>query len=387
MTLISRKVWPKGSSGAIVQRALDDAQITINGQSSTDPHVHCERVFERILVGGVRVVGESYMDGSWDVEDLAGMYCRVLCANADAPFQSIGIVYPWIRAHMLNLNTPLRARKAIQAHYDIGNDLYGRMLDPSMTYSCGYWKDAYSLAEAQFNKYELICRKLGLKKGKPARILDVGCGWGGFLTHAAREYGVTGVGVTLAENQLTVAKDRTRGLPITIRLEDYRYISDGPFDHIVSIGMFEHVGQKNYETFFKKMRSLLKSDGLFLLHTIGAPQTWGSSDPWYDRYIFRDYWLPSVAQIGVASNGHFILKDWHTFGHDYDTTMCAWYENFKSAWPDLKKYYEHRESGQFYRMWKFYLLSTAGAFRANRIDLWQMVFSPNGVPGGYVSVR
>ena len=265
-------------------------------------------------------------------------------------------------------------------HYDIGNDLYQAMLGKTMAYSCGYWKDADNLDEAQIAKFDLICRKIGLKKGD--RILDIGCGWGGFLKFAAENYGAGGVGITISNEQVTLAKELCKNLPIEIHLQDYRNFQ-GKFDHIISIGMFEHVGVKNYRVFMSKAQELLKDDGLFLLHTIGLNQSSIPTDPWLEKYIFPNGILPSIDQISKSVEGLFTMEDWHNFGADYDKTLMAWFDNFNKNWPQLKEKYSER----FYRMWKYYLLSCAGIFRSRNIQLWQTVFSKKGVSGGYKSIR
>lgn len=251
-----------------------------------------------------------------------------------------------------------------------------------MTYTCGYWKDAKTLDEAQEAKLDLVCRKIGLKKGD--RVLDIGCGWGSFAQYAAEKYGASVVGVTVSKEQVALGSERVKGLPVEIRLQDYRAISDGPYDHIVSLGMFEHVGHKNYRTYMKKVHELLKDGGLFLLHTIGSNQLTPISDPWIDRYIFPNGMLPSVQQLGASIEKLFVMEDWHNFGADYDKTLMNWYLNFEKAWSSLKEKYGER----FCRMWRYYLLFTAGAFRSRQNNqLWQIVLSKNGVPGGYQSIR
>jgi cyclopropane-fatty-acyl-phospholipid synthase len=238
-----------------------------------------------------------------------------------------------------------------------------------------------TLDDAQENKLDLVCRKIGLKKGD--RVLDIGCGWGSWAIYAAQKYGASVVGLTISKEQVSLATERARGLPVEIRLQDYRELRGETFDHVISIGMFEHVGVKNYRNFMKIVKSLLKEDGLFLLHSIGQKRSGLSSDPWIDKYIFPNGFLPSVAQIATAANGLFVLEDWHNFGSHYERTLLEWFKNFDAHWPEIREKYGDR----FYRMWKFYLLSSAATFRARNNFLWQIVFSPNGVVGGYQSVR
>lgn len=197
------------------------------------------------------------------------------------------------------------------------------------------------------------------------------------------------MGITISTVQVALARECTKGLPVEIRLQDWRELSGEKFDHIVSIGMFEHVGPHNYRAFMQKMSELLSDDGLFLLHTIGHSKTTRSLERWFHTYIFPNGHLPSVAQIGSSIDRQwfeaplFIVEDWHNFGIYYDKTLTQWFKNFDTAWPDLKKDYDDR----FYRMWKYYLLVSAGMFRARYLQVWQIVLSKHGVEGGYLSIR
>ncbi len=254
-----------------------------------------------------------------------------------------------------------------------------------MIYSCGYWKNASNLDEAQEAKLELICKKIQLKEGM--KILDVGCGWGGFLKFAVEKYNVQGLGITVSKEQYEFAKENCKGLPIELRLMDYRDLKNEKFDSVISIGMFEHVGYKNYRKFMKKISSLLKDDGLFLLHTIGTDESVSSTNAWINKYIFPNGMIPSPVQLTKSIEGIFKMEDFHNFGADYDKTLMAWHQNFEDYWQ--KKYGKNMDINDktFYRMWRFYLLSCAGSFRARHIDLWQIVLSKNGVAGGYCSIR
>ena len=267
-----------------------------------------------------------------------------------------------------------------EVHYDLGNDLFRATFDSRLTGSCGYWKDAADLDTAQEAKHDLVCCKLGLKPG--ARVLDIGCGWGAFMKFAAERYGAECVGVTVSKEQVARGRELCAGLPVEFRLSDYREVT-GEFDHLVSMGMFEHVGYKNYDAYMRVAERCLQDDGLFLLHTIGSNYTTHNIDVWLDKYIFPNGVLPSVAQLGAAMEHRFVMEDWHNFGADYDKTLMAWFEKFDANWKQL----EPRYGARFYRLWKYYLLSCAGAFRARRIQLWQLVLSRRGRVGGYVSVR
>ncbi len=356
----------------------EPAGVKLDGHQPWDPQIHHDRALFRILLGGTLGAGESYMDGDWDCPRLDELATRVLLAGQDRTLEerSTAAIVDRALARLANLQTPARAKRDIRAHYDIGNDLYAAMLGRTRTYSGAYWRTAVTLDEAQDAKHELICRKLDLRPGH--RVLDIGCGWGGFAKYAATHHGVEVVGVTLSGAQAAQARRFCAGLPGWILERDYRDVN-GSFDHIVSVGMFEHVGPRNYRAFFERVRGMLPSDGLFRLHSIGVPESQRTTDPWVNRYIFPDGVLPSAAQITRAVEGLFVLEDWQSLGADYDRTLMAWHHNLEAEWPRLASHYSER----FRRQWRYFLLSAAGAFRARRNLLWQLVLSPRGVAGGY----
>jgi cyclopropane-fatty-acyl-phospholipid synthase len=369
-----------GKQKRIVARLLSHAGVVIDGGRPWDIRVHEEALYGRILRDGSLGLGESYVDGWWDCDRLDEFFFRVLRAELDSKVQPAKLFWAVARARLFNLQKPSRAFIIGKRHYDTGNELYIRMLDRGMNYSCGYWKDADNLDDAQEAKLDLISKKLGLKEGM--RLLDIGCGWGGAVKLAAERYGVEAVGITVSEEQAKLARERCAGLPVEIRLQDYRELSER-FDRIFSIGMFEHVGPKNYGTFMKVVRESLVDDGLFVLHTIGRNYSGTVTDPWIERYIFPNSVVPSVSQIAEAAEKYFVLEDWHGFGADYDRTLMQWHANFESTWNEIADRYDER----FHRMWRYYLLSCAGSFRARKTQLWQIVFSPSGVPGGYQAPR
>lgn len=364
-----------------VEKLLNMAGVKINGKSDSDIKVNDDLFYRRALAEGSIGVGESYMDGMWDCKSLDVLFDKLLSARLDsAVSKRPSLILAGLKARMFNPQTKKRASKSIESHYDIGNDLYKLMLDKRMIYSCGYWKNAKTLDQSQEAKLDLICKKVGLKKGQ--KILDIGCGWGGFAKFAAERYGVKVVGITISKEQAALARENCKGLDVEIRLQDYRDL-DEKFDHIISIGMFEHVGVRNYKTYMKMVNKNLKDGGLFLLHTIGASKSGTVTDPWIHKYVFPDSLLPSPSQISSAADGLFVLEDWHNFGEDYDKTLMAWHSNFEKNWPKLKDKYDER----FKRMWDFYLLSCAGSFRCGKNRLWQIVFSKSPVKGGYKIVR
>jgi cyclopropane-fatty-acyl-phospholipid synthase len=316
------------------------------------------------------------MDGWWECERLDIFFQRVVSAGLEKKLpHHLKDTLRIAAARLTNLQSKKRAWIVGKEHYDLGNDLFTLMLDPYMQYSCGYWKDATTLEEAQEAKLRMICEKLQLQPGM--RLLDIGCGWGGLSAYAAKNYGVSVVGVTISAEQQKLAQARCAGLDVQILLQDYRDLHQ-QFDRIVSVGMFEHVGPKNYRTYFNVVERNLAPHGLFLLHTIGSNKTDMNVDPWINKYIFPNGCLPSVSHIAEASEGHFVMEDWHNIGADYDRTLMAWFERFKQAWPQLAPRYSER----FERMFSYYLNACAGAFRARDLQLWQVVFSPKGVEGG-----
>ncbi|AUV00967.1 cyclopropane fatty acyl phospholipid synthase [Phytobacter ursingii] len=353
----------------IANELLNRAGIQVNGPSASDIQVKNPDFFKRVLQEGSLGLGESYMDGWWECDRLDVFFTKVLRAGLEKQLpRHLKDTLRIAGARLFNLQSKKRAWIVGKEHYDLGNDLFTRMLDPQMQYSCAYWKEADRLEDAQIAKLRLICEKLQLKPGM--RVLDIGCGWGGLAQFMAQNYAVSVVGVTISAEQQKLAQQRCVGLDVDIRLQDYRDLND-QFDRIVSVGMFEHVGPKNYDTYFTVVDRNLKPDGLFLLHTIGSRRTDHNVDPWIDRYIFPNGCLPSVRQIANASESHFVMEDWHNFGADYDKTLMAWHERFLASWPDIADNYSER----FKRMFSYYLNACAGAFRARDIQLWQVVFS------------
>lgn len=342
-------------------------------------HLHDSKVLQRALAQGNLGLGEAYMDGEWDCSQLDEFFARLLRSGVVDQVNPMTLIFHALQARLRNRQTSRRAWEVGERHYDLGNDFYAAMLDPRMTYTCGYWKEASTLAEAQEAKLDLICRKLGLRKGM--RVLDIGCGWGSFMAFAAERYGVECVGVTISREQCEWARQRYAGLPLEFRLLDYRDL-DERFDRIASVGMFEHVGRKNHRTFMETVSRCLTDDGLCLLHTIGKNVRRSAPDRWIDKYIFPNGDLPSIGQVGDAADGLLVVEDMHNFGADYDRTLMAWHENFEAQWPRFADVLGER----FRRMWRYYLLSCAGAFRARDIQLWQWVLSKKGVMGGYQRV-
>jgi len=369
------------SSGArrAIAQLLAEADVQIGGGRPWDMIIHDPRTADRILAQGSMGLGESYMDGWWDAPRLDEFFSRILYARLDEKVTA-GMALQSLRSRLLNLQSLRRAWQVGEVHYDTGNDFFEAMLDSHMAYTCGYWAEATNLEDAQTAKLDLICRKLGLKPGM--RLLDIGCGWGSLMKYAAEHYGVSCVGITISREQAERGRIRCEGLPVEFRLMDYRDLGKDKaerFDRVASVGMFEHVGHKNHRAYFDVARRCLPDDGLFLLHTIGKNLRRTHTDPWIDRYIFPNGDLPALGQISDAAEDIFVVEDVHNFGADYDRTLMAWHRNFEAAWPRFASQYGER----FRRMWSYYLQACAGTFRARATQLWQVVLSPMGIPGGY----
>jgi cyclopropane-fatty-acyl-phospholipid synthase len=375
---------PVPQSGAALKVAdiMALADIRINGDRPWDLRVRDDRFYQRALSYGTLGVGEAYMDGWWDAPALDQFCEKVVAADLPSKVAARTILWLALKGRVLNRQSVSRSRKVAQVHYDIGNDVYEAMLDPRMQYTCAYWKDAENLDQAQVEKLDLICRKLAVSPGMS--ILELGGGFGGLARFMAEKYGCRVVSYNISGEQIRYARALCEGLPVRFEEQDYREAAreSVPFDRVVSIGLCEHIGYKNYRGFLELVHSVLKPGGLFLLHTIGGNASYTSTDAWTDKYIFPNGMIPSVTQLGKAMEHLLVVEDWHNFGPDYDRTLLAWWDNFDRAWPALRERYCDR----FYRMWRFYLMSSAAAFRARKLQLWQIVFSKGDVRA-YTPVR
>ncbi len=361
------------------EKLLKPADIKINGKRPWDITVHNDSFYSRLLLGSLGF-GESYMEGLWDCEQLDSMFCRLVKSSVDSQTIRLDKILMDIAGKLVNLQTRSRSKKVAEIHYDLGNDFYRTMLDPYMQYTCGYWAHADTLSDAQRDKLDLVCRKLHLQPKE--KVLEMGCGWGGFARFAAEHYGCHVTAVNISKEQVAYARTFCKGLPVKIVHSDYRDVK-GQYDKVVSIGMLEHVGYKNYEAFTKHVFNCLKPGSIALIHSIGNNTSSVSQDPWLDKYIFPGSKCPSIRQIAEAGEPYLIMEDLHNFGTDYDRTLMAWYDNFIAHWPQFESTYGKR----FFRMWSYYLLMCAGLFRARKTQLWQIVFSRGGVEGGYRSIR
>lgn len=366
---------------------LRHAQIDVGGSRPWDMQVHDPRLFDRILAHGSLGAGEAFMDGWWGAERLDELFNKLLRAQLDRHIRSPALLGQVILSRLGNLQSRRRSTRVAVQHYDLSNRLYQAMLGPTMQYTCAYYGPdgaECSLDEAQRAKLSLIARKLHLEPGM--RILELGGGFGELARYLAEEHGCAVVSYNISARQVEFARERCQGLPVEIRQQDYREAAHlkEPFDRVVSVGLMEHVGPKNYRGFFELAQARLKDGGLALIHTIGGNNSRTSADRWIDKYIFPGGVIPSAAQLTSAKEGLLVLEDWHNFGPDYDRTLMAWAANFYAAWPALKE--SEGLDDRFYRMWRYYLESCAGAFRARGLNLWQMVLSRGDVDR-YVPAR
>ena len=359
---------------------LDNAGVPVNSSEPWSIQVKNELLWDRVVSQHELGLGESYMDGWWECQEIDQMLAKLVTVDAASQLTpSFSVVLSATKSNILNMQTKKRAAKNAKHHYNIGNNLYERMLDHEMAYSCGYWKQAKDLNEAQWNKFDLVCKKLKLEKGMT--LLDIGSGWGGFLRHAVKNYGVHATGISPADQQILLAKERSAGLDINFYQTDYRDFT-GRFDRVVSIGMMEHVGPKNFRKFFKKCDNLLADDGIMLHHLISSTRSQYETDGFFNRYIFPGGVIPSPAQITKAAEELFVLEDVHNFGLDYDKTLMSWHKNISEKWDEIPEY-----DIRFKRMWNYYLLASAAGFRSRSLNLNQYVFRKEGKLEPYISVR
>lgn len=383
----------------LAKEILGIAGIEINGKNPWDIQVHDERLYKRIISEGSLGLGESYMDGWWDANELDQFFYKLLSSKLDEKVKEklslntkTKIALKFLTSKLMNTQSISKSKKVAEIHYNLGNDFYQNMLDSQyMQYTCSYWKDVKNLQDAQIKKLDIICKKIHIPTNKDKKskekILELGSGFGGFALFAAKNYNCEVTSYNISKEQVLYAREKSKNLPIEIKEEDYRNAlnleNKEKFDKVVSIGMMEHVGQNNYRNFMKLSNYCLKDKGLFFIHTIGSLKSNRGTDPWLNKYIFPGGQLPSSASVIKAAEGYFVLEDFQNIGHYYDKTLMAWYDNFNKNWPKFKEEYGER----FYRMWKYYLLCCAGSFRAGNICLFQFVFSKGNFGKTYDGVR
>jgi cyclopropane-fatty-acyl-phospholipid synthase len=372
---------------ATLLAATGAADVQFNGDRPWDLQVHRRQFYGELLRNGSLALGDGYVRGDWDCDHLSEMISRLLKSGANRPLALQGRLFEsiqWLSDQILNPQGITQSLRVGRRHYDIDPRVYEAMLGPSMAYSCGYWRHATNLDDAQEAKLHLVCKKLELKPGD--RLLDVGCGWGALARVASQHYGAEVVAITISNRQASYIREKFSDTPITVGVCDYRGLPQlnlEPFDKVASIGMFEHVGRRNDRTFHQAMNDCLNPEGLMLLHTIGSASTTHRTDRWIDTHIFPGGRLPSAMQLCKGLEGILLIEDWESFGQDYERTLLSWWENFELAWPRLCQ-----EIGQdFYRFWRYYLLSCAGYFRSRQGQLWQLVLSRADRQSTYRSIR
>ena len=364
-----------------VRQLLSQAGVQINGSSPADIQVHNPGFYKRVMTQGTLGLGESYMDGWWDCEAIDQLFYKLVSARL---YEKVTIPVRMKAAialnRIFNVQTRSGSMKVVHEHYNPASDTILSFLDPYNQYTCGYFKGTDDLAKAQEQKLDLICKKLMLQPED--RVLDIGCGWGGFVRFAVERYGCSATGISNSSEQIAYAKKSCEGLPVTFVKSDYRDFK-GKFTKVLVCGMIEHVGYKNYRTLMEMIFRCLEENGLFLLQTIGGNTSVFSGDAWLKKYIFPNSMLPSMKQIASAVEGLFIIEDVENFGPYYDPTLVAWHKNFAAHWPHIK----HQYDTSFYRMWTYYFLHMAGTFRARLNQLWQVLFSVKGIPGDCLPIR
>jgi cyclopropane-fatty-acyl-phospholipid synthase len=352
----------------------------VNGSQPFDIQVHNQRFYQRVLAKADLGLGESYMDGDWDAVAVDETVARLFHADVDRQVpMGFGDYLSVAVARVLSRQSRRQVSRKVAPHYNLGNDLFTRILDTDyMAYTCAYWRTgAKTLEEAQAAKMDLLCRKLDLKPGM--RLLDIGCGWGGMAKHAAEHYGASVVGISLSKEQVALGNERNKGLPVELRVQDYRDVT-GTFDRVVSIGCLEHIGHKNHRKYFQTIRKRLAPGGHAVIHAIGVAKTEYRAGGFLDTYVFPLVNLPSIAQVGRAIDGLFVLDDVQNIGTDYDRTLMEWNIRFQDRWPELAHAYAHQLGGRFKRMFEFYLLGCAGFVRSRRAQVWHFALTPPGQP-------
>ncbi len=352
--------------------------------------INTPEVFKEIVTKGSLGAGEQYMLGNLEIVGNLSKALEIICGirmgniesyKGNNLFRFVSELKPKIFPETRN-----KALKDIHSHYDISNEFYAEFLDPTMTYSCGYFrKETDSIQKAQEQKYEHICRKLMLKKGDT--LVDVGCGWGGMMIYAAKNYGVKSVGITLAKEQFSyvkelIKKEKLESM-IEVKLQDYRDLK-GQFDKYISIGMFEHVTEKFYGEYFLMMKRVLKPGGVGILHTIGVNLEKGIyMEPWMAEYIFPGTYIPTATEVmRLMARYNFHPQDMENWRLHYALTLTRWLENYEKVFQKTVT-----EKGEpFARMWRWYLAICRAGFVVGTNHVWQVTFT-NGPNNDYPLTR
>ncbi len=373
MSLIAKK---------LVTNLFNSAGVKINGDNPWDIQVNNDRFYRRTLRGSLGF-GESYMDGDWDVQQLDELFSRIIRTNlTGSGMVKINRLWLDLKSRLVNLQSRRGSMAIVETHYDLDHQLYEKFLGPYNQYTCCFFKRATTLEDAEKEKLEMLCNKLAL--GPEDKVLDIGCGWGGFARYAAETRGCHVTGVSISTEQIAYAREFTDGLAVDIVKADYRDLPDiypaGHFDKVLICGMIEHVGYKNYRGIMLVIDQVMKDDGHFLLHTIGNSQDTTVCDPWLEKYIFRNSMLPSIAQLAGAFQDIFVVQAWENYGHYYAPTLAAWYEKFERNWDSIKEIKALKPFDEkFRRMFDYYLLSCKAGFETEFINLWQVVLTKKGL--------
>ena len=361
----------------LIHSLLDKADITINGNDPWDMQIHDQTIYKDIVLKGSLGLGDGYIKQKWDVDKIDVFFEKILKARVSFLPSLTGALYE-VQDSLSNAQVGKKAFEVGTYHYDLGNELYELMLGESMAYSSARFLDKKnSLTQAQYNKFDQLCKKLELKPGM--KILEIGSGWGTFAKFAMSQYGVSVVGLTVSKEQKAYAEKACKGLPAQFILMDYQHIPNkynGIFDRVVSIEMIEAVGSKNLKTYFSTIAKTLKPDGKFGMQVILGS---GEDDIFISKRIFPNGHVPSAKEIINNSFAFLHVQHWDSFGKDYEKTLLHWEKNFKNNWNDIKRIKD--TSGDkiydkdFYRMWRYYLLLCAAGFRVGYIDVAQIVMT------------
>jgi len=316
----------------------------------------------------------------FDCDDISEYFKRV----ARMPNRYTQILFDKV-AMARNQQTMGMSLRVAQEHYDLGNDLYQVMLDKTMNYTCGLWyPETKTLEEAQINKMDIVGRKLKLKPGM--KVLDLGCGFGGAAKYMAEKFGVSVTAYNISKEQVAYARESCKGLDVEIKLEDYRNAT-GQYDAVYSIGLFEHVGHRNYRGYFKVVERCLKPEGLALVHAITIADHQTQTEAWLTKFIFPGGELPHVKDYLTANENLLVVEDLQSFAKSYAKTLRCWRNNFRKNWDSIEKNYKGRFGGRFYRMYDYYLAFCEGLFKERSGQLHQVVYSKYIREEEYYSVR